>query len=30
MDEEDIKIKMDDGVARFINRFGGNYFNFIC
>ena len=24
MDEEIIKIKMDDGVARFFTRFGGN------
>ena len=24
MDEEKIKIKMDDGVARFFTRFGGN------
>ena len=23
MDEEEIKIKMDDGVARFFTRFGG-------
>ena len=28
MDEEEIKIKMDDGVARFFTRFGGNLF--IC
>ena len=28
MDEEEIKIKMDDGVARFLTRFGGNLF--IC
>ena len=28
MDEEKIKIKMDDGVARFFTRFGGNVF--IC
>ena len=28
MDEENIKIKMDDGVARFFVRFGGNLF--IC
>ena len=28
MDEEEIKIKMDDGVARFFTRFGGN--SFIC
>ena len=26
MDEEEIKIKMDDGVARFFTRFGGNLF----
>ena len=25
MDEETIKIKMDDGVARFFTRFGGNF-----
>ena len=25
MDEEEIKIKMDDGVARFFTRFGGNF-----
>ena len=25
MDEEKIKIKMDDGVARFFTRFGGNF-----
>ena len=24
MDEEEIKIKMDDGVAGFFTRFGGN------
>ena len=24
MDEEEIKIKMDDDVARFFTRFGGN------
>ena len=24
MDEEEIKIEMDDGVARFFTRFGGN------
>ena len=28
VDEEEIKIKMDDGVARFFTRFGGNLF--IC
>ena len=26
MDEEEIKIKMDDGVDRFFTRFGGIYF----
>ena len=26
MDEEEIKIKMDDGIARFFIRFGGNLF----
>ena len=26
MDEVKIKIKMDDGVARFFTRFGGNLF----
>ena len=26
MDEKEIKIKMDDGVARFFTRFGGNLF----
>ena len=26
VDEEEIKIKMDDGVARFFTRFGGNLF----
>ena len=25
MDEEEIKIKMDDGVAGFFIRFGGNF-----
>ena len=29
MDEEKIKIKMDDGVARFFTRFGGNLFYFL-
>ena len=29
MDEEEIKIKMDDGVARFFTRFGGIYFLFV-
>ena len=28
MDEEKIKRKMDDGVARFFTRFGGNLFIF--
>ena len=28
MDEEKTKVKMDDGVARFFTRFGGNLF--IC
>ena len=28
MEEEEIKIQMDDGVARFFTRFGGNLF--IC
>ena len=28
MDEEEIKIKMDDGVARFFTRFGGNFLFF--
>ena len=28
MDEEKIKIKMDDGVARFFTRFGGNLLTF--
>ena len=28
MDEEEIKIKMDDGVTGFFTRFGGNVF--IC
>ena len=26
MDEQEIKIKKDDGVARFFTRFGGNLF----
>ena len=26
MDEEEIQIKMDDGVAGFFTRFGGNLF----
>ena len=26
MDEEEIKIKRDDGVGRFFTRFGGNCF----
>ena len=29
MDEEEIKIKMDDGVARFFTRFGGIVFNLL-
>ena len=29
MDEEKINIKMDDGVARFFTRFGGNLFCFV-
>ena len=29
MDEEEIKIKLDDGVARFFTRFGGIFF-LIC
>ena len=29
MDEEEIKIKMDDGVARFFISFGGIYFLFV-
>ena len=29
MDEEEIKIKMDDGVARFFTRFGGIFFFFL-
>ena len=29
VDEEEIKIKMDDGVARYLTRFGG-IFCFIC
>ena len=29
MDEEEIKIKMDDGVARFFTRFGGIFFLFV-
>ena len=28
MDEEEIKIKMDDGVARFFTRFGGIFLFF--
>ena len=28
VDEEEIEIKMDDGVARYFTRFGGNVF--IC
>ena len=30
MDEEKIKIQMDDGVARFFTRFGGNLHLLIC
>ena len=32
MDEEEIKIKMDDSVARFFSRFGGifNFFLLTC
>ena len=26
MNEEEIKVKMDHGVARIFNRFGGNFF----
>ena len=29
MNEEEIKIKVDDGVARFFARFGGIYFLFV-
>ena len=29
MDEEEIKIKMDDCVARFFTRFGGDFY-IIC
>ena len=29
MDEEEIKIKMDDGVARFFTRFGGIFILFV-
>ena len=29
MDEEKIKIKLDDGVARFFTRFGGICFSFV-
>ena len=29
MDEEEIKIKMDDGVARFFTRFGRIFFNLL-
>ena len=29
MDEEEIKIKMDDGIARFFIRFGGDLFLFV-
>ena len=30
MDEQEIKIKMDDGVARFFTRFGGNSYLLTC
>ena len=29
MEEEEIKIKMDDGVARFFTRFGGIFLLYI-
>ena len=29
MDEEEIKIKMDDGVARFFTHFGGIFILFV-
>ena len=29
MDEEEIKLKMDDGVAKFFTRFGGIFFNLL-
>ena len=29
MDEEEIKIKMDDGVARCFTRFGGSFFHLL-
>ena len=29
MDEEEIKIKTDEGVARFFTRFGGIFFNLL-
>ena len=29
MDEEEINIKMDDGVARFSTRFGGIFLKFV-
>ena len=29
MDAEEIKINMDDGVARYFTRFGGNLFLFV-
>ena len=29
MDEEEIKIKMDDGVTRFFTRFGGIFILFV-
>ena len=30
MDEEERKVKMDDGVARYFTRFGGNMFLLTC
>ena len=30
MDEEEIKIKKDDGVARFFTRFGGIFYLLTC
>ena len=30
MDEEEIKIQMDDGFARFFTRFGGNCYLLTC
>ena len=29
VDEEEIKIKMDDGIARYFTRFGGIFFLFV-